>query len=71
MQKMSNPKLTAKLFIETENEQHRVTLRAYDEALKAIAQTKKNDITCEDLIFAPPFDVAYNKYHVITNVAHN
>ena len=66
---MSNPKLTAKLF-ETENKQH-ITLRADEEAIKAIAQTEKSDVTCEDVLFGPSFDVTYNKYHVIINFARN
>ena len=66
---MSNPKLTAKLFIVTENKQ-RIMLKAYAEALKAIAQMQKSDVMCEDL-FAPSLDVTYNIYCVIINVARN
>ena len=61
-QKMGNHRLTAKLFIE--NQCARVTLRAYHDSLTAI--TQRDDVKCEDLLFAAPFNVTYNKYHVIT-----
>ena len=28
---------------------------------------KRLHIKCEDLLFAPPFDITFNKYHVITH----
>ena len=66
MQKKGIPRFSAKLFI-TNSLSERISLKAYDEALKSIAQT--DEIKCEDLLFAPPFDVKFNKYHVITHVA--
>ena len=66
-QRMSNHRFTAKLFIQAASDQH-VTLRAYHDAITTIAQ-KDGDIKAEDLLFASPFDVAYNKYHVITKVS--
>ena len=65
-QKITKQRYTAKLFIQLG--QQRLSLRAYDEALKQIAQTD-GSIKCEDLLFAPPFDLSYNKYHVITDVS--
>lgn len=67
MQKTTNHRYSAKLFM-TNNNNERLSLRAYDEALKSIAQTDKN-ISSQDLLFAPPFDVTFNKYHVITHVS--
>ena len=66
-QRMSNHRFTAKLFVQAASNQH-VTLRAYHDAIMTIAQTD-GDTKAEDLLFASPFDVAYNKYHVITKVS--
>ena len=66
-QRMGNCRQTAKLFIE--NQSTRVTLRAYHDALTSI--TLKDQINCEDLLYAHPFDVAFNRYHVITKVSRN
>ena len=64
---MTTQRHSAKLFIaSTLNE--RIPLRAYDESFKAIAQTD-GQIKCEDLLFAPPFDIKFNKYNVITHVS--
>ena len=66
-QREGNCRQTAKLFIKTEHT--RITVRAYHEALTSI--TQKDEVDCENLLFAPPFDMAYNKYHVITKVSRN
>lgn len=66
VQKLSTPKLTAKLFL-LDEEQQRTTLRAYSDMLKLIAGT--DDVTCEDLLLAPKFDVKYNKFHIITSIS--
>ena len=58
-------KVTAKLFVETPTET-RITVRAYDDALKQIAQCEQ--VTTIDLLNAPPFDVEFNNYRVVTNV---
>ena len=68
MQKMSTKRQTAKLF--NDNSQQHIALRAHDDFLKAIAQTD-GQINSEDLLFAPPFDIKYNKYHVITHPGNN
>ena len=62
---ISTERYSAKLFIHTSQE--KISLRAHDRALKTIAQKEEN-LKCEDLLFAPPFDISYNKYHVITEV---
>ena len=46
-----------------------VAVRAYNDTLKQIVQ--KDDITCEDLLSTEPFDLTYNKYHVVTLVTRN
>ena len=61
-QKVINNRYTAKLFITSGD--GRIALRAYDEAIV----TKDDNIKCEDLLFAPPFN---NKYHVITQITRN
>ena len=63
-----NCKHTAKLFIK--NDSSRVTVRAYQEALTSIT-VKDDEVTCEDLLYAQPFDMQYNKYHVITKISRN
>ena len=60
-------KQTAKLIISSASS--RVTVRAYKEALTAI--TLKDKVTSEDLLFAKPFNIEYNKYHVVTKVFCN
>ena len=58
-------KTTAKLFLATQNETH-ITVRAYDKALKQIAQC--DQVTVTSLLNAPQFDVRFNDFHVVTNV---
>ena len=58
-------KFTAKLFLETSTGTHSI-VRAYDEALKQITQCEQ--VTTMNLLNAPPFDVEFNEYHVVTNV---
>ena len=67
-QKVISNCYTAKLFITSGD--GRIALRAYDEAIKSIV-TKDDNIKCEDLLFAPPFNVKFNKYHVITQITRN
>ena len=66
-QKPTSQRYTAKLFIQN-SDQHRISLRADDDTLNKIAQTDGN-IKCEDLLFAPAFDISYSKYHVITDIS--
>jgi hypothetical protein len=67
-QRVINNRYTAKIFITSTN--GRIALRAYDKAIKSIV-TKDNNIKCEDLLFAPPFNVKFNKYHVITQITRD
>jgi DNA-directed RNA polymerase subunit RPC12/RpoP len=62
VQKITTKHHTAKLFIENSNE--RISLRAHDQSLKAIALKQPP----AKIYSAPPFDVTFNKYHVITHV---
>ena len=68
IQKPMNQRYTAKLFI-TNTANQRLSLRAYHDALKSIADADKDIIDAKDLLFAPPFDVTFNKYHTITNIS--
>ena len=61
VQMLKKMKFSAKLFLETFDGTH-ISVRAYDEALKQIAQCEQ--VTTEDLLNAPPFDVQFNDYHV-------
>lgn len=47
----------------------RATVRAYEDALTAI--TLKDEVTSEDLLFAEPFNIEYNRYHVVTKIIRN
>ena len=67
VQRLQARKQTSKLFIETLEQDH-ITLHAYEDMLRAISKTT-NNITCDDLLSAPLFDLKYNEYHVITNVS--
>ena len=67
-QRVTNTRYTAKLFITTDN--GKIALRAYDEAIKVIV-SKDDKIQKEDLILAPPFNIKFNKYHVITQITRN
>lgn len=67
-QKLNTKKQTCKVFVETLDQQH-VSLRVYEDMLKAICKTNNSTVTCEDLLSAPLFDLKYNDYHVITNVS--
>ena len=67
MQKLSNPRITAKLFMQ-DKDQCRVTLRAYNETLKIIAQT--DHVTSENLLLSPQLDVTYNKFHVTASAGN-
>ena len=67
VQLLTIPKLTAKLFLETQDaQQEHTTVRAYDKLLEEIAQSK--EVTSIKLLDAPPFDTRYNEYHVVTSV---
>ena len=66
-QKLRSHKTSAKVFIE-DSTGHQHALRAYTEILSHIVHG--SPITPEALLDAPPFNVAYNEYHVITDVSH-
>lgn len=65
-QKLRNPKVSAKLFVEDQTGRQ-FTLRAHTQFLCDI--TRGSPITVEELLNATPFNVAYNKYHVVTNIS--
>lgn len=62
-QKLTNPNQTAKLIMQSGTKM--LTLRAYDEALRAITDSQI-EVSSQDLLYAPPFDCTYNKLNVIT-----
>ena len=68
-QRMSSPKLFAKLFIKGETDQV-FSLRAHGDILHAITN-KQDTIEVEDLLFSPPFDLKFNKLHLITTIQRN
>ena len=69
-QKLNNKKLSARLFIQSNVPgQKSVTLKAYDDILRLISQTE--ELTCENLLFAPSFNVSYNQFNIITEVTHD
>ena len=66
---LSNEKQACKLFLEGgEAGKEHVSVRAYSDALKAIACSDSDQITCEDLLSSDSFDLQYNDYHVVTSV---
>ena len=70
VQKLSeNTKQTAKLIISTGT--HKVTLKAHEETLRAIANTDNLEkmITPQDLLYAPVFNCTFNQYNTITKVS--
>ena len=64
MQLLCNAKLSAKLFVRSQHANVPIVLKAHGELLQQIAR-KDNNITSEDLLFSPPFDLTF---HVITIV---
>ena len=66
-QKLS-PKQTAKLTVECGTT--KVTLKAFDEIIKNIAQSDTK-VSEPDLLLAPSFDLSYNKFNIITKVSRN
>ena len=69
-QRLSNEKQTCKLFLEGgEAGKEHVSVQAYSDALKAIACTDSDQITCEDLLSSDSFDLQYNDYHVVTSIS--
>ena len=66
MQKLIS-KQTAKLTIKSGTT--KVTVRAYDEALREIAQKSGAELTAQDLLFPPVFTCSYNKFHVLKSVS--
>ena len=62
-QKITKKRYRVKLFIQFGRQT--VSLRAHDDALKQIAQMD-GSIKCEDLLFTPPFNISYNKYHDVS-----
>ena len=67
VQCLSMKKQTCKLFVEA-GEEH-VSVRIYGEMMKAIMNTDSNNISCEDLLSAPGFDMKYNDHHVVTSIS--
>lgn len=67
VQLLSTPKLSAKLFIKAKSDVSSIALRANTNAIKLITN-KQSSIENDDLIFAEPFDVSYNKFNTITAV---
>ena len=67
-QRFVDPRITAKLLLR--NSTGRITLRGYTPALKAIinCDNESDEVTIAKLLCAPPFDVQYNSFHVITAV---
>ena len=67
-QRLSDPKLSARLFVK--NDQNVISLRAHGDVIKSIAN-KESSITNEDILFSPPFDLSYNKFHTIINISRH
>ena len=64
-QRARNVKTTAKLYVE-DGGQNSFSLRAYQDMLTEIAQTP--DVTSDNLLQSEPFDLIFNKYHIITSI---
>lgn len=64
-QLLLNDKLTAKLFIRAEDQT--IALRAHGNIIKTIAN-KKGHVKSEDLLFATPFNLTYNKFNTTTSI---
>ena len=47
----------------------KISLKAYDDVIKVIAQSNTLEVSAQELLFAPMFDCSYNKYHVITKIS--
>ena len=60
--KLRNPKVTAKFIIEPKTGGASISLRAHSDIV-----TQKV-FTPQDLLFAPNFNLTYNKFHLITCV---
>ena len=69
MQMLCNTKMSAKLFVRPQGTQIPISLKVYGEMLKQIVPKEK--ITSDDLLFAPHFDLTYNKFHVVTSVTRH
>ena len=65
IQRLCNPKLNAKLFVQDKADI--ISLRAHGDIVRQIAN-KDDNIKHEDLLFASPFDLTHNKFHVITSI---
>ena len=63
-QKLSDPKMTAKLIIHSQN--YKLTLR---DILQQIAQSDK--VTAQDILFASLFNCTYNKFNTITSISRH
>ena len=68
VQKLRNPRISAKLFIQCHAEGQTLSLRAYNESLKLIAESEH--FTPQDLLSAT-FDALYNDYNIITKVSRS
>ena len=71
MQKLTeNTKQTAKLIVSTGTQ--KLTLKAHGETLKAIANSEDSDkeVSAHDLLFAPQFNLMYNRFYTITKISH-
>ena len=67
-QKLMQVKLSAKIFIQSTNNSAPISVRANTQIIQEIAQKKAALITTEDVLFAPKFNVTFNKFHLITKV---
>lgn len=65
---LSSLKQSAKLTINSEGK--RFTLRANDSALREIAEvTSSKQVSAQDVLFAPQFDIKFNKFNIITHIS--
>ena len=65
-QRLRNPKISAKLFVEDAVGQH-ITLRAHTQVIMKIIDN--SPIMSDTLLEAVPFNLTYNKYRTITSVS--
>lgn len=70
-QLLCNSKLSSKLFVKALDNDTPIALKAYSGTLQAITGKNPDKVTSEDLLFAPQFNLTYNKFHVITCISRN
>ena len=64
-QRLFESRITAKLVLQNQDG-NRITVRGYTSTLSSIVQG--NQITIEQLLMAPQFDVEYNAFHVMQSI---